>query len=143
IDYFMTRKPSIPRRNIINWHYVRDDVLFSTIKVTKGREESEGDKTDESNDGSDDGSNDDNDETVKAGSDKDDDDNDDEEKLAKNDDEDTESDSHVTLTPVHPDGPQESSSVSSFVTIMLNPISDAGVESIFTMASSSIVSLQT
>nr|GFC30548.1 hypothetical protein [Tanacetum cinerariifolium] len=33
IDYFMTRKPSIPRRNKINWHYVRDDVLFSTIKV--------------------------------------------------------------------------------------------------------------
>nr|GEY59280.1 hypothetical protein [Tanacetum cinerariifolium] len=33
IDYFMTRKPSIPRRNRINWHYVRDDVLFSTIKV--------------------------------------------------------------------------------------------------------------
>nr|GFC97627.1 hypothetical protein [Tanacetum cinerariifolium] len=33
IDYFMTRKPSIPRRNIVNWHYVRDDVLFSTIKV--------------------------------------------------------------------------------------------------------------
>nr|GFA34805.1 hypothetical protein [Tanacetum cinerariifolium] len=24
---------SIPRRNRINWHYVRDDVLFSTIKV--------------------------------------------------------------------------------------------------------------
>nr|GFC47068.1 hypothetical protein [Tanacetum cinerariifolium] len=52
---------------------------------TKGREESEGDKTDESDD--------DNDETVKAGSerDKDDDDNDDEEELAKNDDEDIES----------------------------------------------------
>nr|GEY83696.1 hypothetical protein [Tanacetum cinerariifolium] len=33
IDYFMTRKPSISRRNKINWHYVRDDVLFSTIKV--------------------------------------------------------------------------------------------------------------
>nr|GFA38938.1 hypothetical protein [Tanacetum cinerariifolium] len=33
IDYFMTRKPSIHRRNRINWHYVRDDVLFSTIKV--------------------------------------------------------------------------------------------------------------
>nr|GFC68864.1 hypothetical protein [Tanacetum cinerariifolium] len=45
-------------------------------------------------------------------------------------------DSHVTLTPVHPDSPQESSSVSSFVTSMLNPISDAGVESIFTTASS-------
>nr|GFC46373.1 hypothetical protein [Tanacetum cinerariifolium] len=52
-------------------------------------------------------------------------------------------DSHVTLTPVHPDGPQESSSVLSFVTSMLNPISDAGVESIFTTASSPIVSLQT
>nr|GFB19997.1 hypothetical protein [Tanacetum cinerariifolium] len=47
-------------------------------------------------------------------------------------------DSHVTLTPVHPDGPQESSSVSSFVTSMLNPITDAGVESIFTTASSPI-----
>nr|GEZ95031.1 hypothetical protein [Tanacetum cinerariifolium] len=52
-------------------------------------------------------------------------------------------DTHVTLTPVNPDGPQESSSVSSFVTIMLNPTSDVGVESIFTTASSSIVSLQT
>nr|GFD01115.1 hypothetical protein [Tanacetum cinerariifolium] len=43
-------------------------------------------------------------------------------------------DSHVTLTPVNPDGPQESSSVSSFVTSMLNPTSDVGVESIFTTA---------
>nr|GFB29024.1 hypothetical protein [Tanacetum cinerariifolium] len=25
IDYFMTRKPSISRRNRIHWHYVRDD----------------------------------------------------------------------------------------------------------------------
>nr|GFB47211.1 hypothetical protein [Tanacetum cinerariifolium] len=33
IDYFMKRKPSIPRRNRVNWHYVRDDVQFSTIKV--------------------------------------------------------------------------------------------------------------
>nr|GEY92199.1 hypothetical protein [Tanacetum cinerariifolium] len=33
IDYFMTRKPSIPRRNRVNWHYIRDDVLFTTIKV--------------------------------------------------------------------------------------------------------------
>nr|GFA51469.1 hypothetical protein [Tanacetum cinerariifolium] len=141
IDYFMMRKPSIPRRNRINWHYVRDDILFSTIKVvsrhqttqqyvvaaprlsaaakgtgsrpgvpdvpsddteeelswnssddedvdeqTKGREESEGDKTDESDDGSDDGNYNDNNETVKASSerDEDDDDNDDEEELAKN-----------------------------------------------------------
>nr|GFD31897.1 hypothetical protein [Tanacetum cinerariifolium] len=33
IDYFMTRKPSMSRRNRIHWHYVRDDTLFSTIKV--------------------------------------------------------------------------------------------------------------
>nr|GFD15309.1 hypothetical protein [Tanacetum cinerariifolium] len=41
-------------------------------------------------------------------------------------------DSYVTLTPVHPDGQQESSSVSSqFVTSMLNPTLDVGMESIF------------
>nr|GFB78254.1 hypothetical protein [Tanacetum cinerariifolium] len=33
IDYFMTRKPSISRRNRIHLHYIRDDALFSTIKV--------------------------------------------------------------------------------------------------------------
>nr|GEV89576.1 hypothetical protein [Tanacetum cinerariifolium] len=47
-------------------------------------------------------------------------------------------DSHVTLTPVHPDSQQESSFISShFVTSMLNPASDAGMESIFVTASSS------
>nr|GEW94225.1 hypothetical protein [Tanacetum cinerariifolium] len=41
-------------------------------------------------------------------------------------------DSHVTLTPVNPDGQQQSSSVSThFVTSMLNPTPDAGMESIF------------
>nr|GEX67081.1 hypothetical protein [Tanacetum cinerariifolium] len=40
-------------------------------------------------------------------------------------------DSHVTLTPVNPDGQQQSSSVSSqFVTSLLNPILDVGMESI-------------
>nr|GFD18496.1 hypothetical protein [Tanacetum cinerariifolium] len=29
IHHFM----SIPRRNKVNWHYVRDDMIFSTIKV--------------------------------------------------------------------------------------------------------------
>nr|GFD42445.1 hypothetical protein [Tanacetum cinerariifolium] len=38
------------------------------LLLTKGREESEGDKTDESADGSDDGNNNDDDKTVKAGS---------------------------------------------------------------------------
>nr|GFD36763.1 hypothetical protein [Tanacetum cinerariifolium] len=33
----MTRKPSISRRNRIHWHYVRDDALFSTIKVASAR----------------------------------------------------------------------------------------------------------
>nr|GFA24080.1 hypothetical protein [Tanacetum cinerariifolium] len=33
IHHFMTKKPSIPRQNKVNSHYVRDDILFSTIKV--------------------------------------------------------------------------------------------------------------
>nr|GEX97831.1 reverse transcriptase domain-containing protein [Tanacetum cinerariifolium] len=41
-------------------------------------------------------------------------------------------DSHVTLTPINPNGQQQSSSVSSqFVTSMLNPTLDVGMESIF------------
>nr|GEX21529.1 retrotransposon protein, putative, unclassified [Tanacetum cinerariifolium] len=41
-------------------------------------------------------------------------------------------DSHVTLTTVNPDGQQQSSSMSlEFVTSMLNPTPDAGMESIF------------
>nr|GEZ19966.1 hypothetical protein [Tanacetum cinerariifolium] len=53
-------------------------------------------------------------------------------------------DSHVTLTPVNPDGQQECSSVSSqFMTSMLNPRSDAGMESIFATASSLVAPLQT
>nr|GFC11479.1 hypothetical protein [Tanacetum cinerariifolium] len=50
-------------------------------------------------------------------------------------------DSHVILTPVHFDGQQESSSMSSFVTSLLNSIIDPGMESIFTTASSSIAPL--
>nr|GEY96367.1 retrovirus-related Pol polyprotein from transposon TNT 1-94 [Tanacetum cinerariifolium] len=45
-------------------------------------------------------------------------------------------DSHVTLTPIHSDGQQESSLTSSFVTSLLNPIIDPGMESIFTTCSS-------
>nr|GFD44495.1 hypothetical protein [Tanacetum cinerariifolium] len=82
--------------------------------------------------------------------DEDDDDNEEEEELAKDDEEDKETgkggdenveDIHVTLTPVNPDGPQKSSSMSSFVSSMLNSISDVGVESIFTTTSSPIVTL--
>nr|GEW01448.1 hypothetical protein [Tanacetum cinerariifolium] len=51
-------------------------------------------------------------------------------------------DSHVTLTLINSDGQQESSSVSSqFVTNMLNPTSDAGMESIFATASTFVAPL--
>nr|GFC72853.1 hypothetical protein [Tanacetum cinerariifolium] len=50
-------------------------------------------------------------------------------------------DTHVILTPINPDDPQESSSMSLFVSCMLNPLSDEGVESIFTTTSSQSVSL--
>nr|GEU36119.1 retrovirus-related Pol polyprotein from transposon TNT 1-94 [Tanacetum cinerariifolium] len=33
IHHFMSKDPSIPRRNKVNWHYVRDDHMFSTIKL--------------------------------------------------------------------------------------------------------------
>nr|GEV49888.1 hypothetical protein [Tanacetum cinerariifolium] len=33
IHHFMSKDPSIPRRNKVNWHYVRDDNMFSTIKL--------------------------------------------------------------------------------------------------------------
>nr|GEW58036.1 hypothetical protein [Tanacetum cinerariifolium] len=33
INFFMTKDPLIPRRNKVNWHYVRDDQMFITIKL--------------------------------------------------------------------------------------------------------------
>nr|GEY07285.1 putative nucleotidyltransferase, ribonuclease H [Tanacetum cinerariifolium] len=33
INFFMTKDPLIPRRNKVNWHYVRDDQMFTTIKL--------------------------------------------------------------------------------------------------------------
>nr|GEU93870.1 hypothetical protein [Tanacetum cinerariifolium] len=35
IHYFMLKDPSILRRNKLNWHYVRDDYMFSTIRLGK------------------------------------------------------------------------------------------------------------
>nr|GEW83018.1 hypothetical protein [Tanacetum cinerariifolium] len=32
INIFMTKDPSIPKRNKVNWHYVGDDQMFTTIK---------------------------------------------------------------------------------------------------------------
>nr|GFD23606.1 hypothetical protein [Tanacetum cinerariifolium] len=113
----------------------------------------EGKESDESNDASNEGSDNDSDETVKSGAgkdgddddDEDDDDDDEEEELTKDDEEDITQnveDTHVTLTPVNPDGPQESSSMLSFLSSMLNPLNDVGVKSIFTTTSSPIVSLE-
>nr|GEW38180.1 hypothetical protein [Tanacetum cinerariifolium] len=33
IHYFMSKDPLILRRNKVNWHYVRDDQMFTTIKL--------------------------------------------------------------------------------------------------------------
>nr|GEX83565.1 hypothetical protein [Tanacetum cinerariifolium] len=33
IHHFMSKDPFIPRRNKVNWHYVKDDHMFSTIKL--------------------------------------------------------------------------------------------------------------
>nr|GEV56557.1 hypothetical protein [Tanacetum cinerariifolium] len=33
INFFMTKDPSIPKRNKVNWHYVRDDQMFTTLKL--------------------------------------------------------------------------------------------------------------
>nr|GEX83600.1 hypothetical protein [Tanacetum cinerariifolium] len=33
IHHFMLKDPSISRRNKVNWHYVRDDHMFTTIKL--------------------------------------------------------------------------------------------------------------
>nr|GEV57229.1 hypothetical protein [Tanacetum cinerariifolium] len=33
VNFFMTKDLSIPRRNKVNWHCVRDDQMFTTIKI--------------------------------------------------------------------------------------------------------------
>nr|GEX30195.1 RING-H2 finger protein ATL67-like [Tanacetum cinerariifolium] len=38
IHYFMTKDLSILRRNKVNWHYVRDDQIFTTIKLVSRHE---------------------------------------------------------------------------------------------------------
>nr|GFB64934.1 hypothetical protein [Tanacetum cinerariifolium] len=47
-------------------------------------------------------------------------------------------DSHVILTPTQSDAQQESSSTSSFMTNLLNPITDPGLESLFTTGSNTV-----
>ncbi|GJU96700.1 hypothetical protein Tco_1321456 [Tanacetum coccineum] len=41
INLFMTKDQSIPRRNNVNWHYARDDYMFTTIKVVSRHEDTQ------------------------------------------------------------------------------------------------------
>nr|GEU84712.1 hypothetical protein [Tanacetum cinerariifolium] len=41
IHHFMSKDLSIPRRNKVNWHYVRDDNIFSTIKVVSRHQDTQ------------------------------------------------------------------------------------------------------
>ncbi|GKB91892.1 hypothetical protein Tco_0964164 [Tanacetum coccineum] len=41
VNFFMTKDPSIPRRNRVNWHFVRDDPMFTTIKVVSRHEDTQ------------------------------------------------------------------------------------------------------
>nr|GEW60737.1 hypothetical protein [Tanacetum cinerariifolium] len=41
IHHFMSKDLSISRRNKVNWHYVRDDIIFLTIKVVSRHQNTE------------------------------------------------------------------------------------------------------
>ncbi|GKB76646.1 hypothetical protein Tco_0943541 [Tanacetum coccineum] len=123
-----------------------DDTERHDIHETTQEEEDDDEHNDDENDQEDDDADDDN---KKAEDDDDEEmtesDNDDEQDQGNEEVKDTNTDldgrdkvltdvedTHVTLTPVNPDGRQQSSSVSSgFVSNMLNPNQDTGVDDIF------------
>ncbi|GJU17017.1 retrovirus-related pol polyprotein from transposon TNT 1-94 [Tanacetum coccineum] len=41
VNFFMSKDPSIPRRNKINWHYARDDSMFTIINVISRHEDTQ------------------------------------------------------------------------------------------------------
>ncbi|GJU42352.1 hypothetical protein Tco_1195309 [Tanacetum coccineum] len=41
INFFMTKDQSIPRRNKVNWHFARDDYMFTMIKVVSRHEDTQ------------------------------------------------------------------------------------------------------
>ncbi|GJX70565.1 hypothetical protein Tco_0307736 [Tanacetum coccineum] len=41
IHFVMDKDPSIPRRNKVNWHYARDDPMFTTINVISRNEDTQ------------------------------------------------------------------------------------------------------
>ncbi|GJS83204.1 hypothetical protein Tco_0749745 [Tanacetum coccineum] len=41
VNFVMDKDPSIPRRNKVNWHYARDDPMFTTINVILGNDDTQ------------------------------------------------------------------------------------------------------
>ncbi|GKB35998.1 hypothetical protein Tco_0880940 [Tanacetum coccineum] len=41
VNFFMTKDSSIPRRNRVNWHFARDDPMFTMIKVISRHEDTQ------------------------------------------------------------------------------------------------------
>ncbi|GJU94063.1 hypothetical protein Tco_1318819 [Tanacetum coccineum] len=41
INFVMAKDQSIPRRNSVNWHYAKDDYMFTTIKVVSRHEDTQ------------------------------------------------------------------------------------------------------
>ncbi|GJZ45899.1 hypothetical protein Tco_0593495 [Tanacetum coccineum] len=41
VNFFMTKDQSIPRQNSVNWHYARDDYMFTMIKVVSMHEDTQ------------------------------------------------------------------------------------------------------
>ncbi|GJW78309.1 hypothetical protein Tco_0139991 [Tanacetum coccineum] len=41
VNFVMAKDPSIPRRNKANWHYARDDAMFTTINVISRNEDTQ------------------------------------------------------------------------------------------------------
>ncbi|GJV81829.1 hypothetical protein Tco_1517699, partial [Tanacetum coccineum] len=41
VNFFMTKDQSIPRRNKVNWHFARDDPMFTMIKVVSRHEDTQ------------------------------------------------------------------------------------------------------
>ncbi|GKC68832.1 hypothetical protein Tco_1101430, partial [Tanacetum coccineum] len=41
VNFVMSKDPSIPRRNQINWHYARDDPMFTTLNVISRNEDTQ------------------------------------------------------------------------------------------------------
>ncbi|GKE18481.1 hypothetical protein Tco_1426058 [Tanacetum coccineum] len=41
VNFFMTKDQSIPKRNKVNWHFAKDDYMFTTIKVVSRHEDTQ------------------------------------------------------------------------------------------------------